>query len=344
MHTLSFYRGTSAKSAASWSRSVAAIAMLAVACATSSPAWCKPAESLWIADRGNNTVVEILPVDLKQSGTPTPVVLHSAALHDVLGIAFDKSQNLWVANGAFDQVLEFTSAQLKNLGTVSNPTPTATIGSTSFSGTAGCTFDKHGNLWIANNDAKGVVELTQTQLNAGSNPNITPAISITSDAELDIPDFGAFDKSGNLWVSSNSNSQIVKFTASQIGSSGDKNPAVILTSISNSLDFPGQLVFDHSGNLWVSNLDNGTVVMFAKKNLRASGDPTPKVTLNSTPSGPLGLAFDSGHNLWVAGSGDGTIGKYTSKQLKKGGAPAPAVLLTGALATGNFQMTFGPVF
>jgi sugar lactone lactonase YvrE len=344
MHTFSFFRGISARSAAfSW-RSVVAIAMLAVACASSSPAWCKPSASLWVADRNHNTVVEILPNDLKQSGTPTPVVLHSAAFHDVLGMAFDKSQNLWITNGAFGQVLEFTAAQLKNLGTVSNPLPTATIDSMFFNGTAGCTFDKHGNLWILNNDGKGVLELTQTQLNAGSNPNIVPAINITSTAELDIPDFGAFDKSGNLWVSSNNNSQIVKFTASQLGSSGDKAPAVILTSTSNSLDFPGQLVFDHSGNLWVSNLDNGTVVMFAKKNLRASGSPTPKVTLNSTPIGPLGLAFDSGHNLWVAGSGDGTIGKYTSKQLKKGGSPAPAVLLTGALATGNFQMTFGPVF
>lgn len=329
---------TSARSAAFSLLPFAAIALLAIACGASSPAWGKSAESLWVADTGNSRIVEFVPKNLKSGGTPTPVVLDS--LNSAQGLAFDKSKNLWVL--AFDNfVVEFTPAQLKNLGSVSNPTPVKEFGSGAEAARS-CIFDNHGNLWII--DAQDAVhEFTQAQLNADGNPTST-AVDITANASLDGPEFGVFDKSDNLWLSSENNSQVEEFTASQLDSSGDKTPAVILSANSGSLDLPGQLVFDHKGNLWVANLDNATVVMFAKKQLKASGMPVPAVTLSGSAfDNPWGLAFDRGNTLWVSNFIGGQISKFSSKQLHKSGSPTPRTAITGVLGHSQ-QMTFGPFF
>ncbi|MGA6974880.1 MAG: hypothetical protein WBY93_24855 [Candidatus Binatus sp.] len=336
MHTFRITDPTFGRSAAFSLRSLAAIALLAVACGASSPAWCKSGESLWVADTGNNRIVEFVPNDLKSSGSPTPVAIDS--LNSVNGLAFDKSKNLWLE--AFDNfVLEFTAAQLKNLGTDPDPTPAQEFGSGA-EAARGCIFDHKGNLWII--DAQDAVdEFTQAQLTVGGSPS--PATRISSDA-LDGPEFAVFDKSDNLWLSSEDSSQVEEFTASQLASSGDKAPAVILSANSGSLDSPEQLAFDHKGNLWVANLGNATVVKFAKKQLKASGMPVPAVTMSSSAfDEPTGLAFDGGGNLWVSNFIGGQISKFSAKQLRKSGSPTPRIAITGELAEGH-QMTFGPVF
>jgi len=346
MHTIRTFNRTSARSAASSLRAFAVIAIIAVACGASSPAWCKPASSLWVANQSGNNVIEFPPSELKSSGAPSPVLLDGSALAEVQGVAFDKSKNLWVTTYD-DLVLEYTPAQLKNLGTVSNPTPHATIGSTAFAGLEGCVFDKHGNLWIIDGKGDGIHELTQKQLKAGSNTDITPAINITSTASLNFPDFGVFDKSGNLWVSAENNSVIAEFSAAQLSSSGAKTANIVLSSSGDSLNDPGQLGFDSKGDLWVADYNggvNGTVVMFAKNQLGASGSPTPKVTLSGSAFyGPWGLALDSGGNLWVGDYSSGNVSKFSSTQLKTSGTPTPPVVLTGVLDF-SYQMTFGPVF
>lgn len=323
-------------------RGIWTVVVLAVACGASSPAWSKSA-SLWVADGANSRVVELSPIDLKNSGSPTPIVLDGAVSH-TRGLAFDNSQNLWVCNTSDRTVLEFTSTQLKNLGTVSNPTPTATIGSTDFVQLVAGFFDARGNLWIVD-EGNSVHELSKTQLNAGSNANITPAITITSVADFHGPHFGTFDKSGNLWISSEFNNLVLEFNSSQLGSGGDKTPTVVLSPNGSSLSAPGQLAFDRKGNLWVANYDNNTVVMFAKSALSASGMPLPKVTLSTaTFDGPWGLALDGGKNLWIYNWNVGVILKISSKNLNTSGAPAPSVTITGATHSFADQIVFGPVF
>lgn len=215
-----------------------------------------------------------------------------------------------------------------------------------FSGIVGCVFDKHGNLWIIDGRGDGIHELTKKQLKAGSNPDITPNITITS-SSLNFPDFGVFDKSGNLWVSAESNSVIAEFSAAQLGSSGAKTANIVLSSNGDSLADPGQIVFDGKGDLWVADYNSGasgTVVMFAKSQLRASGSPTPKVTLSGSAfEGPWSLTLDSGGNLWVGDYSSNNVSKFSSTQLKTSGTPTPPVVLTGVLDY-SYQMTFGPVF
>ena len=89
---------------------------------------------------------------------------------------------------------------------------------------------------------------------------------------------------------------------------------------------------------------NSTVVMFAKKQLKASGMPVPKITVTSPAfDEPTGLAFDGKGNLWFSNFLNSQISKFSSKQLRKSGSPTPPITITGIL-TNSHQMTFGPVF
>ena len=152
-----------------------------------------------------------------------------------------------------------------------------------------------------------------------------------------------FDQAGNAWVESYSNDKIAEFSASQLTSGGSKSATVLLSDDgSGSLSGPGEIAFDKKGNLWVPNINEDTVVEFAKGQLTSSGDPTPTVTLSSAIiSEPWGAAFDSKGDLVVVNYNDGTIDKFTAKQIKASGSPVPKVSVTGT-ETGNQQIIFGP--
>ena len=85
--------------------------------------------NLWVANgnTGHNTVVEFSGSQLTASGAPTPAVVLSASagsLASPTGLAFDNSENLWVANSAAPSVVEFTTSQLISSG---SPTPNVVV-------------------------------------------------------------------------------------------------------------------------------------------------------------------------------------------------------------------------
>ncbi len=84
---------------------------------------------LWVANSntGHNTVVMFAAGQLTGSGAPIPSVVLSAnagSLASPAGLAFDNSQNLWVANAAAPTVVEFTPGQLASSG---NPAPNVVV-------------------------------------------------------------------------------------------------------------------------------------------------------------------------------------------------------------------------
>lgn len=84
---------------------------------------------LWVANggTGQNTVVMFAAAQLTVSGGPVPsVVLSSTAgsLASPAGLAFDNSQNLWVANSAAPTVAEFTVSQIATSG---SPEPNVVV-------------------------------------------------------------------------------------------------------------------------------------------------------------------------------------------------------------------------
>ncbi len=322
-----------------WHRSIAAVALLMLTCGTPLQAWCGNS-NLWVTFESGGGIESYTSGQLKKSGMPSPVQLSTFPF--VLGLAFDKSNNLWADVGHFE-VVRFTRKQLKDLKHDPNPTPGVIITSqSSLNNIIGCNFDRKGNLWVVDVGNDSLNELTKAQLAAGSG-DITPAIIITLSG-LQNPNFVTFDKTGNAWVDDEGNAEIAEFSASQLTSSGTKTPAVLLSDDGSgtSLSDPGEIVFDKKGNLWVPNYDSDTVVKYAKDQLAHSGNPAPTVKLSSAVfDGPWGAAFDGKGDLVVMNINDGTIAKFTAKQLKVSGAPIPKVAVTGT-ETNNYQITFGP--
>ena len=309
--------------------------------------------ALWIASTANSGVtgavgglIELRPGQLTKSGVPQQVVIteSSPPLVDAAGVAF-QGGNVWVTT-LDNTLLKFTSTQLKKLSKDPLPTPTATITSSSFMFILSCLFDAHGNLWIVDPEADGVHEISHAQLaSASGDITLTPTVTITDTTDLASPAFAAFDKGGNLWISSEGSAKIVEFTASQLASSGALTPKVIISS--SSLNDPGQLAFDSAGNLWVTNAFTSTVVKFTRTQLTSSGSPVAPVVLSDDGSGslstPWGLQFDSLHRLWVFNYTTGTISKFDTRELKASGSPVPQVFLTG-LPLYAAQITFGPSY
>lgn len=311
--------------------------------------------ALWIASASCSvcvpttpgTIEELRPGKLTKSGAPTPILITSGSLFDVGGLAFDKSGNLWATTfgTGSNTVLEFTKKQLNHLATTPDPTAAVTITSASFSVIIGAVFDKKGDLWIVDAGGNGsVYEISKAQLTMGS-ADITPAVTITSGTTLASPAFGAFDKTGNLWVSSLGNTQIVEYSANQLVAGGaNLTPNAIITS--SSLTAPGQLEFDGKGNLWVADAGNnavvGTIIEFTKAQVAAAGPQVGTVILSENSlGGPWGMQVDSTGALWVFGYITGDVAKFGLGQLKTSGSPTPKVLISG-LPLYSGQLTFGP--
>ena len=73
---------------------------------------------------------------------------------------------------------------------------------------------------------------------------------------------------------------------------------------SAGLSDPEALAFDSSGNLYVANNGNNTVIKFAP------GSTTASATYSAGLSEPEALAFDSSGNLYVANFGNATVSKF----------------------------------
>jgi hypothetical protein len=263
-------------------------------------------------------------------------------------VAFDAAGNLWSANVG-DAVYEFTAAQLTATG---NPTPAVTVSSdgTSLSYAQALGFDAAGDLWVVN-PTNTVVEFTPTQIAQSGSP--TPVVTLADDGSgsLSTPLSLAFDGSGNLWISNGgtgSNNTVVEFSASQLTHSGAPTPAVILSDDGHgSLAGPFGLAFDGSGNLWVTNGQDSSVVEFTPSQFGASGSPTPTVTIsakNGSLAFPTDLAFDASGDLWVSNApfGAASVVEFGASQLLSAGSPTPIKALSGGSIVEPYSVAFDP--
>jgi sugar lactone lactonase YvrE len=217
--------------------------------------------NLWIANAAANTVVEFSAAQLAPGGalsvgpggTPVPFVTIAASagsLNGPLGLAFDFSNNLWVANANGGTVVKFTASQLAASGT---PTPAVTVRDTvgSIVGPIGIAFDAIGNLWVANGNTghNTVVAFAPGQIAVSGAP--IPGVVLSANAgSLASPAGLAFDNSNNLWVANAAAPTVVQFTPQQLKSSGSPVPNVVVSTRANSLGLPVGIAFDpYPGNL-----------------------------------------------------------------------------------------------
>lgn len=343
-------------------------------------------KGLWIANGTN--VLEYTPGQLISGvSTAAPHLTNaSGALGAPQGVTFDAAGNLWVmdpaatVNGVANTpaLLEFSAAQLAALGTNIAPTPVATITTQALTFPQQAVFDTRGNLWVADHDGNNVIAFTPNQLALTGVNNLTPAVTITSQA-FNGPLGIVFDGNGNLLIANNGGvtaavgTSIVEFSAAKLPAPSntptqialDVPDATINDNGANSIQAPWALAFDNNGDLWSSNANAPfTLVKFAKADVAKLGAaaPAPTVTISPTNvtvqgvtggvptlNAPNGICFDNLFNL-AAADADGLFGIafYKNAQLTSG-AIVPNTFIANPAATPAFPLnapagcTFGPL-
>jgi sugar lactone lactonase YvrE len=314
---------------------------------------------LWAANCSSDAVIEYTAAQLASSGAKFPSVAitddGSGSLVCPQGLAFDAAGDLWVGNVGSPTgttgptagfLVEFTPAQLAHSG---DPTPAVTITSTDgggppIAGPFGVTFDATGDLWVSEYDISVIAEYTATQLTSSGDP--TPA-GVIHGADITGPTGLTFDAAGDLWVAnyghgSTSGNSVVEITSTALAAGGTVTAAVVIGNPPEStgpLATPADVAFDATGNLWVTNTGNDTVVEYGATQLTSSGTPTPMVTLSPDATGsldsPTGDAFDAAGGLWVANNGNSSLVQFSPAQLASSGSPTPAVTIA---ATGRASL------
>jgi DNA-binding beta-propeller fold protein YncE len=226
------------------------------------------ADSLYVANISNSSVEQY-----NSSGTKT--VFNNSNLNQPVGLAFDSSGNLYVANygGNYIQELSPTGA------------PLATINLPAGSGPTGLVFDSTGKLYVAENTANRIDIIT-----AGV---VSTYIDQNHDGYLNQPVGLAFDSNGILYVADSGANHVERITSSLA-------PSIFAddSSANDPLDGPFGLAFDPAGNLFVTSAINNSI-----EKITTGGVMSVFANASANLDVPTGIAFNSAGDLFVANAG-----------------------------------------
>jgi secreted PhoX family phosphatase len=162
------------------------------------------------------------------------------------------------------------------------------------------------------------------------NATISPhAASAGLSGSLSGPRDLVFGASGALWVANEEGDDLVEYAPDQLVSGSPAPRATISSGPSNGLSVPLGLVFDASGDLWVTNEEADDLVEYAPDQL-VSGSPAPWVAVPGSRGGfdwPFGEAFDSSGDLWVANYSTNSLVEFAPSQLTTG-SPTPTAVIS----------------
>jgi len=221
---------------------------------------------------------------------------NALGLDQVFGVAVDRAGNLWVADSGSNRVIEYIPPFSNGMAaTLAIGQANLTSGSANQGGTAPTSstlsdpaypvFDREGNLWVADFHNNRVLEfkppfatgvaasvvLGQADFIHGS-ANQGGAVANNT---FDGGDGLAFDQDGNMWVPDAFNHRVLEFVppfTTNMQASLVLGQADFVHGAANqggtaptsaTLSFPHQLVFDSSGNLYVTDAGNDRVLVFA---------------------------------------------------------------------------------
>jgi secreted PhoX family phosphatase len=220
-----------------------------------------------------------------------------------MGVAFDGSGDIWVADYADSRVMGFMPG---GSNAVTGGWATWILGQANPSGYSGNQGGLFGNGVAANS--------------------------------LDYPVGLAFDSHGNLWVADDANNRILEYLTPNCYSN-DGLASIVLgqpsLSVKNAnqgggasstaLYSPYYLAFDSSGDLWASDASNSRVLEYlpsnfvtdgaaalviGQANFAASSSNQGGSVAANTLSGPGGIALDHSGNLWIVDRGNSRVLEY----------------------------------
>ncbi len=199
------------------------------------------------------------PYQRNQSTIPAVGASRSLALLSALLATFlicagnARAAGLWIPNAS--NLGEFQG----NFGSGTSAAHRLLINSDIQEG-SGIAFDKHGNLWNTNFNTSTLTEFTKTslkRLKKHPSPSAAVIISDSGSKDLNQPEGFAFDKSQDLWVGAEKGHGVIEYTPSQLGSTGNPAPNIILNGETFDFVSPSNVLFDKKGNLWVIDEDLG---------------------------------------------------------------------------------------
>lgn len=190
------------------------------------------AGNLWVSDNGSNAVFEFTPAQPMAGGAnvaPNITISSTPKFNGPLGIAFDATGDLWIANNATTTIFEFNAGSLPKTSGAVVLTPNVVLsddGKGSIQAPWALIFDTAGNLWSSNasNPPNTVVEFAKASLGVTGSP--TPAVTISpatvaGDSSLIAPNGIAFDNLGDLAAANSATPfSISLFSKAQLGASG----------------------------------------------------------------------------------------------------------------------------
>ena len=297
--------------------------------------------NMWVGDTSNNRVLEFKPplsTGMQASlviGQPNFTARAPATTQSglrwgpaLLGLAFDSSGNLWVADNQNNRVLEFkppfSSGMAASIviGQRDFTTAYPRVSRDGLHGPSAVAFDPSDNLWVVERQGNRVLEF-ESPFSNGMNaslvigqPNFKAFASSTTQSGLGGYPFDlAIDSSGNLWVGDTENNRVLEFRppfSDGMNASlviGQTSFATKISSVTESgLTGPLGLAFDPTGNLWVGNGNRilefqppfstgmSASVVIGQKHFTES---TPFATTENGLAGSGHPGFDPSGNLWV---------------------------------------------
>ena len=202
-------------------------------------------------------------------------------------------------------------------------------------GPTGAALDASGNLWVADTGNRRVLEFTspfrigqQAALVLGQPSFTASGPCIASVTSICGPQYLAFDQQGDLWVSDATDNRVLEFqppfltgmpASLVLGQMNFTNSACTnAPPTAVGMCSPAGLAFDSNGNLFVSDVNNNRVMMFAPPfsigeiATLAIGQVSLLTNLRLPPSqstliSPSGLSVDGSDNVYVADSGNSRI-------------------------------------
>jgi sugar lactone lactonase YvrE len=267
--------------------------------------------NLYVADRGNNRVVAMVPSGTGYGAASTVL----SGLSAPSGVAADWNGNVYVADTGNNRIVMLPMGEA-GLGAA------VTIG-TGFSNPMGVAADSAGNVYVADTGNNRVVELPRMGSGFGS-----PVVVGTG---FKGPAGVAVDSDKSLYIADTGNGKVVKepFTAAGYG-------VPVIEAI--NLTAPMGVAVDPSHNLYIAETGNAKIVeieWIAGIN-RFAGS----VTIGSGFASPMAVAADGNGNTFVA---DGNNSQLWEVTVKSGGFGAVNANSSSAAQVYSFNISSGAI-